>query len=487
MHILPRWIINNNGDLPDQDGPPRRGPCFPQWELRNVSRHRGSATPAPRNPERLFPMSDPQRLKLLVITMMYEPDCVGIAAIASDMCAELAERGHDVTVCTTYPYYPEWKLKSSTNRWRVRRETIRNVQVRRHRIFVPSDPSRLIPRLIHELSFPLSLLGSLFHGKRHDAVMVFCPLIGGLAFASLRKMLFRDPLWVNIQDIPAEAAAASGLIRPGLLARSASLIQKIVLNQGDVWSSISPEMVQQLETIKRADMPIHLCRNWLTGELHEQVLRLPGKVGRKPSQPVQLLYCGTIGRKQGLLQFCQRLSQCRGDFHLRIRGEGGEAESLRTWVETSGDHRFEFETLLSQADFVRAIHEADWFVIPQKSSVGSSFFPSKLIPAIAVGTPILAISENDGPLGQEVVENNLGLVVPWSQVESVPARLQAFRSTPDEFTRLQANCVRRARAYNRDLAIDHFETLLQDLHSRSRETSARSLFQWRSNGQLPTA
>ena len=125
-----------------------------------------------------------QPLKLLVITMMYEPDCVGIAAIASDMCAALAERGHDVSVLTTYPYYPEWKLKAKANRWRIQEEFINGVRVRRHRIFIPSKPSNLFSRLIHELSFPVSLLRSLFYGKQYDVVMVYCPLMGGMLFAA---------------------------------------------------------------------------------------------------------------------------------------------------------------------------------------------------------------------------------------------------------------------------------------------------------------
>ena len=119
-----------------------------------------------------------QPLKLLVITMMYEPDCVGIAAIASDMCAALAERGHDVTVFTTYPYYPEWKLKAKANRWRIQEEFINDVRVRRHRIFIPANPSKLFSRLVHELSFPVSLLRSLFYGKKYDVVMVYCPADG---------------------------------------------------------------------------------------------------------------------------------------------------------------------------------------------------------------------------------------------------------------------------------------------------------------------
>ncbi len=432
-------------------------------------------------------MPDQQRLKLLVISMMYEPDCVGIAAIASDMCAALAERGHDVTVFTTFPYYPEWKLKGPVNRWRIKQESIRDVDVRRHRIFVPSDPSRLFPRLVHELTFPISLLRSLFYRKQFDVVMVFCPLIGGMVFAVLRKWLFRDPLWINIQDIPVEAAAASGIMRSSMLSRVATRVQKFLFNRADVWSSISPDMVQKLETIKTTEMPIHLCPNWLTGPLQEQIRQVPDKAQPVSQRPTQLLYCGTIGKKQGLLQFCQRLSQCDGEFRFQIRGEGSAADAVRRWVETSGDRRFEYDKLLSQTEFVAAIHAADWFVIPQKSSTGCPFFPSKLIPSISIGTPILAISEDSGPLGHEVTKHGLGLVVPWSQVDRLTIDLDVFRRDPARFANLQANCIRRAQAFSRDVAIDNFEALLQEQCCRAGVESLESILPEQSNGRVPTA
>ena len=92
---------------------------------------------------------------------------------------------------------------------------------------------------------------------------------------------------------------------------------------------------------------------------------------------------------------------------------------------------------------MNAIHEADWFVIPQKSSAGCSFFPSKLIPSISIGTPILAISDGFGPLWREVSDNELGLVVPWSQVEHLTGELDRLRDEPEKFERLQRNCLRR--------------------------------------------
>jgi colanic acid biosynthesis glycosyl transferase WcaI len=397
----------------------------------------------------------------LVITMLYEPDCVGIAAIASDMCTALAERGHDVTVYTTYPYYPEWRLKSDANPWRIKHESIAGVKVRRHGLFIPSNPSRLLPRLIHELSFPLSLTRSLLDRQAFDIVMVYCPLLGSVAFAVFRRLLHREPLWVNIQDVPADAAVASGIHRSRLFHRVASRMQKFLLNRGVVWSTISPGMLKRLETIKAANTTIHLCPNWLTDSLDVQVRQLRSKVGRPPHEPPKLLYSGTIGKKQGLSEFCRRLQSHEFEFHFLIRGEGGEAEAVRKWVHACGDPRFEFAGLLSDSGFIQSLHAADWFVIPEKQGASSSFLPSKLIPCISAGTPVLAVADSTGPLGREVIEHEIGIVVEWSQLDELPARLAHWNRDPSRVRSLQANCLKRSTDYSRSRAIDRLESLLQ--------------------------
>ncbi len=335
------------------------------------------------------------------------------------------------------------------------------VNVRRHGIFIPANPSRLLPRLMHEISFPISLMRSLFHRRRFDVVMVYCPLLGSVAFAAVRKLFYREPLWVNVQDIPAEAAVASGIIHSKLFHCLGAGLQRLLFSRGEVWSSISPEMVSELKAIGAAKQTVHFCPNWLTGSLSEQVGLLSCKIGRCPHNPVNLLYCGTIGKKQGLLEFCRRLATSNLDFRFRIQGAGSEAAAVREWVHARGDARFAFDGLLPEAEFVKAIHATDWFVISENSGVGSSFLPSKLIPCISTATPVLAIADESGPLGQEVADNEVGIVIPWPQLEQLPARLISFYKNPVEFETLQRNCARRAEMYRRDTAIDRIEKLLR--------------------------
>jgi hypothetical protein len=301
---------------------------------------------------------------------------------------------------------------------------------------------------------------SLFNGRRYDMVMVFCPLLGSVAFAALRKLFYRELLWVNVQDLPAEAGRATGINRSRIVHALGSWVQKFLFRRGEVWSSISPDMVDQLETIKPAATTVHLCPNWLTGSLADQLRQRPGKVNAPPHTPLRLLYCGTIGKKQGLLELCRRLSRFDLDFRFQIQGAGSEAHTVRDWVAGSGDRRFQFGELLPEADFVSAVHQADWFVISETPGAGFSFLPSKLIPSISLGTPVLAIADSTGPLGREVSQATVGLNVPWSQLDQLPDRLRPYQQAPEQFFQLQRNCLRHAEAYDRDAAIDRLQDLL---------------------------
>jgi glycosyltransferase involved in cell wall biosynthesis len=291
--------------------------------------------------------------------------------------------------------------------------------------------------------------------------MVFCPLISGLLFAALRKLFYRDPLWVNIQDVPVEAAASSGIIRSPWVTRMAMVMQKLLFDRADVWTTISPEMVDQVARFKPPGKPLYFCPNWLTGALGRQIQELPPPLERRRTSRVNLVYCGTIGKKQGLLELCQALGGSTADFRLQIYGDGSEAGAVRRWVESARDERFGFAGLLPTSEFVAEIRRADWFVVPQKSDVGGAFLPSKLLPAISIGTPILAVSAERGPLFAEVTRYGLGQVVSWAQVGELAAHWARIAPDSAAYSELQRNCLRRARDFDRSAAIDRMESLLR--------------------------
>ncbi len=49
-------------------------------------------------------------MKVLILSINYWPEVTGIGAFTTYRAEHLAAAGHDVEVCTTFPYYPAWKV-----------------------------------------------------------------------------------------------------------------------------------------------------------------------------------------------------------------------------------------------------------------------------------------------------------------------------------------------------------------------------------------
>ncbi len=230
---------------------------------------------------------------------------------------------------------------------------------------------------------------------------------------------------------------------------------------------------------------VHVLPNWL----HDSLARHIREVGPKPqvgdrllpathplwpggSSGVRLLYSGNVGSKQDLLAFCRRLAVTDTDFHLAVRTAGARAGELSDWIRSSGDDRFSIGDLMDEKGLAEALRDTDAYLITEKSGAGSSFVPSKLIPGLSSGTPILSICDPDGPLGREVREFDVGPALDWNDIAGPEGAVRLAH----EVERLgsDSNAVRtwrraaehRADFYSREAALDRYEHFLRQIVMR---------------------
>lgn len=429
-------------------------------------------------------------LRLLVVVNVYRPD-LGGGVLFADLCEGLTARGIDVTVKCAYSYYPEWADKSGRNGFTVEKTSENGVRIERHGLYIPGNPNSLLQRLIYEGSFYLSLRRRRPRPAEFDAVMVFCPLVGAVAYASAAARRTRAPLWLNVQDLSAQAARAGGIA--GSLGSILSGIQNAVFRLADVWTTISDAMARELERIPGAPATVHVLPNWLHASLAAHI----EEVGSKPtmddrtlpadhplwpgaSQPVRLLYSGNVGTKQDLMSFCRRLSATDTDFHLAVRAAGARADELAGWIESSGDARFSMEGLMDERGLAEALRDADAYVITEKAGAGSSFVPSKLIPGLSSGTPILSVCDPDGPLGREVRAFDVGPAFTWDELSGpegavrLGEEIRRFAADAGAVRSWRREAARRSDFYSREAALDRYEHFLRQIVLRENSQSTRA-------------
>lgn len=402
-------------------------------------------------------------MKILVISNLFLPDHAGGASIYSDLCLDLAERGHDVTVRCTYPYFPEWRDKSGANGLRIERSTIGKVKVERYGLKIPSNPRSLLRRLVYEGSFLASLLRGLWRGPRPDVVLAFSTMLSPVTFAGLTSRVRRVPLLVSVQDFTSTGAAAAELIS-GRSAKVLAGAERVIFSQADLLVTISPEMVESLTQMTSGKVPVRYVPNWLNETQADAVAALPAKSGRDPDRgPLDLLYAGNIGNKQNLAAFCERVRQSDLDVTVSVHGSGPGAEALREWWEEHGrDPRFRLAPFLEEREFVRRLHECDLFLITERSGSGTAYMPSKLLPAMATGTPVLAVCDADSSLGREMTRSGLGPSLRWDQLDQVVDVVKQANDR-DRYAAWQQASLTRSLEFDRAALIDEFERILKEL------------------------
>ena len=314
------------------------------------------------------------------------------------------------------------------------------------------NPKSLWQRLLHESTYFASLSRGLLGRARFDAILVFCPLLGSAAFGILYKALHRVPALLDVEDLPADAAAAGGIATNHRLKALLRWIQRSLFNRYNLLRTISPVMAQRL--LATTDRPVIHIPHWLHPNLARPLTALPSKLGRTPGEPIKLLYAGNLGTKQGLLELCQVLHQQPLRFQFQINVAGGCVAELTAWLQSCNDPRFSIGPVLPEPLFVRALHDTDYFVITEKPDKGASFFPSKLIPGIASGTPILTVSDTSSPLGTEILGYQLGPWCAWEQLATIAERLAAV--SPTEYTQWATNALARATFYDRDIELERY-------------------------------
>lgn len=401
-------------------------------------------------------------MKIHQVTHLFHPDQLAGASLYTDLARYFRDQGHEIRVTTTFSYYPRLRYAVVDRGVYVREEVFEGIPLRRVGMWLPLRHKGVM-RLAPEITYwaMLSLFGG-FAGWTPDVVLAACPMLA----QALPPGIYAArgiPMLVVVQDLMAAAAGGLGIIKMPALRWALVALERLALRRATMLSTISEGMRDHLVAITGGTPGCAFIPNWIHREAGTR-LEQRRKVVSK-SEETTLFYSGNFGVKQGIPDFVRMMRPVRGDWQLRLHGDGPEAQELQAAV--SGDKDWiVIGPLLDETAYYDSLLAATACVIIQKAGAGAFSQPSKLLPAIAAGLPVLGICDADSPLGREIAIGRFGEVIAPGDQAELQRVLKRWTDRPEVLREYSANAIERAKNYDRETICRRYEQLLTSLMGR---------------------
>lgn len=336
--------------------------------------------------------------KILIVSPHFYPNDFK----CNDVAFELAKKGHEVTVLTDIPNYPQGKFLEGYGYFKKRRENINGVKVIRTGVIPRGNGSGKMLALNY-LSFLFTaffraLLMGLF--KRYDTIIVhqLSPVTVGIPAVIIKKMQRKAKLLFWVLDLWPESLQVAGGINNKRILGAFEWVAKLCYRNADKILISSKGFQKSIcEKGDFADKIVYFP-NWaedsLTGNADYVLPELP--------KGFKVMFAGNIGEAQDfdhtMEAFKNLHDRGRRDIHLVLVGDGRKREWVEEFVKDNklqdtvhwvGRHPLEaMGKFFAQADVL-------YFAL-KDSLIFNLTCPAKVQAYMSAGKPVLAMINGEG-------------------------------------------------------------------------------------------
>jgi colanic acid biosynthesis glycosyl transferase WcaI len=372
-------------------------------------------------------------MRILVLTINYWPEQTGIGAVLTRRCEYLASAGHDVTVCTGMPYYPEWRVHPAYARKLFLREQRNGVVILRSWIWVPKKVTSA-KRIVFEASFLASSLLRAIQNRKPELLLVVSPPLGLGISAVLLSRWWKIPYAFDVEDLQPDAAADLGMLpRPvlpvlyrleAMAYQNAALISTVTegMRQKIVAKGVPADKIVVVPP--PADNSLFGVGNVVAGHAFRHKHGLDGKF--------IVAHSGNMGVKQALdivLEVALRLREQR-EFIFLLAGDGAMKSRLEKRAAALDLANVCFLPLQEQGEFLQMLAAIDLGLIVQQSTVSDIVFPSKTVTLLAAARPVGAAVSANSEIGRVIRRSGGGIVTEPENAEALTATIQDLLCDP---------------------------------------------------------
>ncbi len=362
-------------------------------------------------------------MNILFLADNYPPETNAAATRVSERAAYWAAWGHDVTVITSCPNFPQGRVYDGyRNDW-IAEEMRDGIHVIRVKTLIAANRGTLM-RMLDFLSYMVNAVIVGAFRPRPDVVVATSPQFFAAVAGWLLSLRFLRPFVFELGDIWPASIIAVGAMRPSLGLRVMEGLELFLYRRAAAVAALTRAFKANLVRRGIAPAKIAVVRNGVDLSRYRPTPRdevLAGQWGLAGKFVVG--YVGTHGMAHGLanvLEAAERLRH-RDDIRFLLAGDGAERPALLAERERRGLANVVMAPMQPKAEMCRIWGLCDVALVHLRNSpVFAEVIPSKIFEAMAMGLPLLAVMP-EGEASAIVTGHGAGLWVPAKDPDAFAA------------------------------------------------------------------
>ena len=409
-------------------------------------------------------------MRILLLTDNYLPESNPPAVRSSAHAKRWVERGHQVTVLTSFPNAPDGKVFGGYRQSLFHREVLNTVDVLR----VPTliFPNRgTVLRIVDFLSFMVTASIAGFFIRRPDVIIAtsghFFTAVAGWCVSKIH----RRPFVFEIRDLWPDSIVAVGAMKEGLVIRLLRRLEHFLYQQAGLIVTVTNAfrdilMSRGIDGDKIVVVTNGIDSLQLTPGPASEMLRDKLHLREK----IVVSYIGTVGMAHGLQLILDAANEIQNRLpHVQfvIVGAGAELIDLKRQATERKLANVTFTGRVNYDEVVEYWRLTDiTLILLRDTPLFRTVIPSKVFDAMATGTPIVTNVHGElqtilEPLGAaEIIrpDSLAALVEAIERLLKDPARRQQLSKAASD----------AAKKYDRGALADRMLNALQVLVERNR-------------------
>jgi len=404
-------------------------------------------------------------MRILIVSQYFWPENFRI----SDLALALKERGHDVTVLTGMPNYPDGKLYDGYSWWKKRRETMQGISLVRVPLFMRRE-SRSWQLVLNYFSFVFSaclLAPWLLRKKSFDIVFTYevSPVTVGIPAIFLSR-LKSAPMLFWVQDLWPETLFATGAIKSPKILSAVGLMVKKIYHGCDRILVQSKGFVEPAVAVGAERAKIKYFPNWAESLYQPKELAPSAKERFEvPSTGFVVMFAGNLGVAQSLDTIMTAAELLKEeDIHWVFLGDGRRRARLQDEIKDKKLNKIYLLGSRPMETMPAYFSLADAMLVTLKDDpVMATTIPGKVQSYLACGKPIIGALNGSG--AKVITDSKSGCSVGSGDATGLAAAvLKMSKLSEDERQVMGESALRYYKEnFDRDMLISQLEKWMQDM------------------------